>query len=340
MKHLALFVSAAILIQSAPAASEQVAQWGGLEVGRHRIEPGDKAKFTACAERSFECAFLDFPIFVARGMRSGPALCVTSGVHGDELNSVEIARRSFAAVDAKKLSGTLIVLPAINSMGIRTADRYLPDRRDLNRAFPGSRNGSVASLLANVVFGILEAHCGHLIDLHTASDFRDNYPQIRVDLDHPKALELARAFGVGVVIGGAGPSGSLRREAMKAGIPAIIYEAGPPYIFRESEIAAGTRGVLNVLDQLEMFESGAKPAPVKIVRKSRWIRAPRRQGGFFFPSVALGDSVKSGQLIGSITDPATDEVHAIRAESDGEILGMALPRVVLSGYGLFHVGER
>ncbi len=231
------------------------------------------------------------------------------------------------------------MLPAINSMGLRTSDRYLPDRRDLNRAFPGSRGGSVASILADAVFGVIKAQCSYLIDLHTASDFRSNYPQIRADLESGPASDLARAFGVGVIIGGAGPSGSLRREAMKAGIPAIIYEAGPPYIFREEEIAQGTEGVRNVLDHLGMFESGTQRTPSKVLRKSYWVRAPRGQGGFFFPSVSQGDSVKAGQLLGTIIDPQTDVVHELRAKADGKIVGMALPRVVLSGYGLFHVGE-
>jgi predicted deacylase len=264
---------------------------------------------------------------------------VTAGIHGDELNSVEIARRSFAGVDAQKLSGTFIVLPGINSTGLRTADRYLPDRRDLNRYFPGSPRGSVASILADVVFGLIKTHCTQLVDLHTASDFRDNYPQIRADLERPETFELARAFGVGVIIGGAGPRGSLRREAGKAGIAAIIYEAGPPYIFRENEIASGTQGVRNVLARLGMVESGGQSKPSKVVRKSYWVRAPRSQGGLFFPSVALGDSVKAGQRLATITDPLTDEVYEIRAEADGTIVGMALPRIVLSGYGLFHIGE-
>jgi predicted deacylase len=332
-----------VLLQATPAPGRAAAPapspWGDLELRGQSVAPGGKRKLSACAERSFECGFLDFPIFVARGAKTGPALCVTAGIHGDELNSVEIARRVFAAVDARSLSGTLIVLPAINSMGLRTADRYLPDRRDLNRAFPGSPRGSVASILADVVFTLLKAHCNDLVDLHTASDFRSNYPQIRADLANGPALELARAFGVGVIIGGAGPAGSLRREAMDAGIPAIIYEAGPPYIFREDEITKGVEGLRNLLDHLGMFESEGHPAPTKVLRKSYWVRAPRGQGGFFFPKVSQGDSVKAGQLLGTITDPGTDEVHELRAKADGTIVGMALPRVVLSGYGLFHVGE-
>jgi hypothetical protein len=270
------------------AHSACAAEWGPLEVGHQRIAVGEKQKFRLLAERSFEGSFLDIPIFAARGARPGPTLCVTAGIHGDELNSVEIARRAFASVDAKRLRGTLIVFPAVNAWGLRTSDRYLPDRRDLNRAFPGSPNGSVASIFADALFGLLTKHCERLIDLHTASDLRTNYPQIRADVSDPDTLALARQFGVGIVIDGAGADGSLRREAQKAGIKAIIYEAGPPLIFREDEIARGTSGILNVLEGLGMFASGAKAEKSQLLKRSFWVRVPRGQGGIFLPTVALG----------------------------------------------------
>jgi predicted deacylase len=321
------------------AHSAFAAEWGPLEVAHQRIGVGEKQKFRLLAERSFEGSFLDMPIFAARGARPGPTLCVTAGIHGDELNSVEIARRAFATVDAKRLSGTLIVFPAVNAWGLRTSDRYLPDRRDLNRAFPGSPNGSVASIIADALFDLLTKHCERLIDLHTASDLRTNYPQIRADVSDPDTLALARQFGVGIVIDGAGPDGSLRREAQKAGIKAIIYEAGPPLVFREDEIARGTSGILNVLDGLGMFASGAKAEKSQLLKRSFWVRVPRGQGGIFLPTVALGAAVKKGDLLATVVDPLSDEVHEIRAEGDGTVVGMALPRVVLSGYGIFHIGE-
>jgi predicted deacylase len=144
--------------------------------------------------------------------KPGPTLCVTSGIHGDEINSVEIARRAFADVDANALAGTLVVLPAVNSFGFRTMNRYMPDRRDLNRFFPGSPNGSVATIVADVVFSGVIRQCTHLIDLHTGSSFRINLPQIRVDAASAEALELARHFGVGIIVKGAGPAGGLRRS--------------------------------------------------------------------------------------------------------------------------------
>ena len=289
-------------------------------------------------ERTFEGAFVDTPVFVAHGRSPGPRLCVTSAIHGDEINSVEIARRVFASVDAKALSGTLVVLPAINAAGFRTGDRYMPDRRDLNRFFPGKSDGSIAAIVAHAVFEGVIKGCSHLIDLHTGSNRRSNYAQIRVDGKDPAALELARSFAKGIIVDGAGPKGSLRREAMDAGITAIIYEAGPPHIFQEPEIRQGAEGVQNVMAHLAMIKKEPDGQRASLLGRSNWVRAPRGQGGIFLPVVKLGDSVSKGQLMATITDPLTDQAYEIRATADGTIVGMALPQVVLSGYGLFHVG--
>jgi predicted deacylase len=314
--------------------------WESIQVLTERIAPGEKKKFSFLTEgeSTFEGSFVDAPVFVAHGHSPGPRLCVTAAIHGDEVNSVEIARRAFAAVDAHSLAGTLIVVPAVNTSGFRTANRYMPDRRDLNRYFPGSLNGSVASIVAYALFERVIKGCSYLIDLHTGSNVRTNYAQIRVDAADPGALELARHFGVGIVIGGAGPKGSLRREAMDAGIKAIIYEAGPPNIFQEEEIERGVEGIRNVMAFLSMTKERADAPHARVLADSHWIRVPRRQGGIFLPEVSLGAKVKDGQLLGTVTDPLTDQENEIRATSDGVVVGMALPQVVLSGYGLFHIG--
>lgn len=332
MRHAALLQL--LLLVAAPSGAE----WGALELVSQRVVPGTTAKFTFAQERTFEAAFLNAPIFAARGALPGPTLCVTSAIHGDEINSFEIARRVFAAVDPARLSGTLIVLPAVNASGFRTMNRYMPDRRDLNRAFPGAVRGSVAAIVADKVFGVVR-RCDRLVDLHTGSNFRTNVAQIRVDLDSPEALALAESFGAGIIVGGAGPSGSLRREAMRVGIPAIIYESGPPYVFVEQEIETGTHGVLNVLDYLGMYATPGKRIHSKHLVKSGWVRVPAGKGGIYLATARLGDTVRDGDLLGTVTDPFTDEVYQIRADRSGVIVGAALPQVVLSGYGVFHIGE-
>lgn len=340
---LALVLGA--ISSSASAADESAsrtpaaADWGPIDMGSRVVEPGTKAKFTFAAERSFEGSFLDSALWTARGASPGPTLCVVAGIHGDEINSVEIARRSFHAVDPAHLAGTLIVVPAANSQGFRTMNRYMVDRRDLNRAFPGSIKGSVTSIVAEALFERVVRRCDSLIDLHTGSNYRTNVAQIRVDMDDPASLALAENFGVGVVIGGAGPQGSLRREAVDAGVAAIIYEAGPPYIFLEQEIEQGTQGVLNVMDHLGMYETRGSRSPSKKLISSSWVRIPKGRGGIFLTKTSLGDEVEEGALLGTVTDPVTDSTYEIRANRKGIVIGAALPQVVLSGYGVFHIGQ-
>ncbi len=327
-----------VLVPPPDAVAADTDTWSSLQLAGHEITPGTSSRFAFVPDRSFEASYLNAPVFVARGASRGPTLCLTAGVHGDELNGVEVARRSFAETDPKTLKGTLIALPAINAEGVRTGNRYMSDRRDLNRAFPGTSGGSVASLISNAIFGELVEHCEALIDLHTASNNRSNLPQIRADLDDPAILKLATHFGFGIVIGGKGPDGSLRREAAKAGIPAIIYEAGEPLRFQEEEIAHGVAGVRNIMIHLEMIPAGgAQPAPARVLEKSKWIRAKRREGGFFFPSVGLGHVVEEGDTLGKIIDPLTDAEFIVVSPIAGEIIGMSVPQPVLSGYGLFHI---
>ena len=311
--------------------------WGAIKLQGRAIEPGTKAKFPFIPDRSFEASYLNTPLFVTRGSQPGPTLCITAGVHGDELNGVEVARRVFSLVDPAEIRGTLIALPLINAEGVRTGNRYLSDRRDLNRAFPGRERGSVASLIAHAVFEVI-SRCNALVDLHTASNNRTNLPQIRADISDPEIRELAVHFGLGIVVAGQGPDGSLRREAAKSGVPAIIYEAGEPHRFQEHEVDRGVEGIENVMAYLDMTDRQDVEIPdARIYERTSWIRVSIGQGGFFFPSAELGDVVNPGQRLGRIVDPFTDASFDVTATSRGEIIGMALPQPVLSGYALFHL---
>ena len=164
------------------------------------------------------------PVQVVHGKLQGPGLFVSAAMHGDELNGVEVIRRLLRHSALKRLRGTLVALPAINAEGVRSGSRYLSDRRDLNRAFPGRSGGSVAALIAHAVFTQVLENCDAVVDLHTASNSRTNLPQIRADTADPAIRNLAVHFGLGIIVSGAGPDGSLRREVANAGIPAIIYE--------------------------------------------------------------------------------------------------------------------
>jgi hypothetical protein len=327
-----------LVVPVASIAAEPAA-WGAAEIAGNTVEPGTKARFQAISERGFEASYLNTPVYVARGAKPGPTLCVTAGIHGDETNSVEVARRVFAETDVTKLNGMLYMLPMVNADGFRNRKREVTDGRDLNRSFPGNANGSVASLIAFYVFTELTSRCTALVDLHTGSNLRSNYPQIRVDLENEAAKELAIQFGVGLILGGGGPDGSLRGEIVKAGIPAIIYEAGGPLLFQEDEIKRGARGVKNVMHYLGMMEiTGYAPPHPRIYEKTRWVRVPRRKGGFFFPEIAMGAAVEVGTRMGVVIDPVTDEQHVISSDYAGQVIGMTLPQPVLSGNPLFHLG--
>jgi len=320
--------------------SATAAQWGSITIAGREIWPGETLRFPYGGETSFESAFLDAPVFVARGRRHGPALCITAGIHGDEINGTEIARRAFSWIDTESLSGTVIVFPMVNAAGVRNGNRYMQDRRDLNREFPGRSNGSVTAIVAHTLFTEITRNCSYLIDLHTGSFSRSNHPQIRVSGKNKEALQIARRFGVDIIMLSEGPSGSLRREVSDAGIPAIIYEAGEPARFDLEQIASGVRGIESVMAYLGMNEGAVEEVmpESRIYSRTSWVRVPFGSGGYFFPTVNLGQNVRKGERLGTIIDPLTDRQTKIEANENGEVLGLAVAQIVLSGYALVHLG--
>lgn len=339
--QLVLFLAPLLLSLAVVTLAEdsaETADWDDLELLDRRVSIATTTKFGFIADQSFEASYLNAPVFVARGASPGPTLCVTAGIHGDELNGVEAARRAFSRSDPRELRGTLIVLPAINANGVRTGNRYLSDRRDLNRAFPGRTGGSIAAVIANAVFSVIREHCDALVDLHTGSDNRANLPQVRADLANPETRELAIHFGLGIVVGGQGPDSSLRREATRIGIPAIIYEGGEAHRFQEHEIERGVIGIKNVMAYLHMTSQKEREIPnARVYERSRWVRVPVGDGGFFFPTASLGDKVAAGDLLGTVLDPLTDNAVEILSPLAGEVIGIAAPQPVLSGYALFNL---
>jgi len=332
--------SALLIIASLMPAVLYADTWGPINIAGREIWPGQTLRFPWGGETSFESAYLDAPVFVARGIHEGPTLCVTAGIHGDEINGTEIARRAFSWVDPQTLTGTVVVFPMVNAAGVRTGNRYMQDRRDLNREFPGRSDGSVTAMIAYMLYNEITQNCNYLIDLHTGSFSRTNHPQIRVTGEDPRALDLARHFGVGIVVISDGPTGSIRREANDLGIPSIIYEAGEPARFDLDQIAAGVRGIESVMAYLGMVK-GMETLEIpesRIYTRTSWIRVPPGSGGYFFPMVELGQLVKKGDRLGTIVDPLTDRETSVESTSDGEVIGMAVAQIVLSGYALIHLG--
>ncbi len=286
---------------------------------------------------------LSMPVQVIRGRRDGPVLFVSGAVHGDEIVGVEIIRRLIRSKRIKGLRGTLITIPVVNVYGFINQSRYLPDRRDLNRCFPGSEEGSLAARLANLFMTEVAHKCTHGIDLHTAAIHRDNLPQIRAALDSPGVEEMARAFNAPVIVNSGLIEGSLRFACMEAGVPVIVYEAGEALRFNELAIRAGVRGVLAVMRKIGMLTATTakqlKPVDPFVAKSSTWVRAP--QSGIFRMLVAMGAHVKKGDCLGMVAAPYGDETseHRVEASCSGVVIGRTNIPLVNEGEALFHIAR-
>ena len=302
-----------------------------------RVPPATSARLAWSLSQSFEGISVPTPVLVVNGARSGPSLCLIAAIHGDELNGIEIVRRVLYTLDPEELSGTVIGVPIANLQGFRRNSRYLTDRRDLNRYFPGNPTGSSASRIAHSFFNDVVKHCDVLVDLHTGSFHRTNLLQLRADLRDPAILQLTHGFGSTVVLQSEGAPGTLRRAAAENGIPAVTLEAGGPMRLDEESVEQGVAGIETLLAHMNMmkrfrFWGNAEP----VYYESRWVRAD--QGGILLSSVSLGQTVSPGELLGTVTDPITNVRVEILSPHTGKVIGMALNQVVLPGFAAYHIG--
>jgi predicted deacylase len=301
------------------------------------VLPGERRQLRWTAGQSFAGRAVNTPVLVVHGTRPGPKLCLTAAIHGDELNGVSIVRQVISGLDPTELNGTVIGVPIVNLLGFTRGSRYLPDRRDLNRYFPGNPRGSAASRIANLFFEQLVRHCDRLVDIHTGSQLRANMPQLRADLHVPEVLEFTKHFGATAVLHHSGGVGTLRKAATDAGIPAVTFELGEPNTLQPTHAKFGIKAIetlLHKLDMIERFRLWSEPQPIYYA--SRWVRAD--YGGILISNTKLGARVRAGDVIGTVANPITDEEFAIRAPWDGRILGMALNQFVLPGFAAFHIG--
>ncbi|TCM76204.1 succinylglutamate desuccinylase/aspartoacylase family protein [Rhodovulum steppense] len=275
---------------------------------------------------------------VIHGRRPGPVVFVTAGIHGDEVIGVEIVRRLLSLPALSALAGTLIAIPIVNAFGFLNLSRYLPDRRDLNRCFPGSAGGSMAGRLADLLTREIVARADLGIDLHSAAVHRTNLPQIRVAPGDDELLRLAAVFAAPVVLPSALREGSLRQTAREMGVDMLLYEAGEGLRFDETAVRAGVAGILRVLHDRGMIGGRGVPrarrAPL-VCRASRWLRAP--QGGLLRSYRSEGDVVERGDLLAVVSDPFGEVEAEIRAPEHGIILGRAVLPVVNEGNAVFHL---
>lgn len=276
---------------------------------------------------------------VIRGKRAGPTVFVSAAIHGDELNGVEIIRRLKQLAILKKVKGTLILVPVVNVYGLNTLTRYLPDRRDLNRSFPGSTKGSLAARIAKIFFDEIIKKCDFGIDLHTGAIHRTNLPQIRTNINNEQTLELAKAFEAPVILHSELRDGSLRAEAQEYGVPILLYEAGEALRFDDTSIKIGVKGIINVLQSLEMLPPKVKKRhrnPL-IFKQSSWMRAT--EGGMLRTVKGLGDSVKKDDIIAFIDEPIGDKSVEMRSLFDGIIIGKSQIPLVQEGDAVFHIAR-
>ena len=279
---------------------------------------------------------MGLPTTVVRGDEDGPVLWLSAAIHGDELNGTEIITRVLEQIANMNIRGTLIAVPTVNVFGFATRDRYFPDRRDLNRSFPGSSDGSLAAQVANLLMTEVVEKSTHGIDLHTGSLYRTNYPHIRTNLADPVLRELALAFGSSIIMGSSSPKGSLREAAARRGVPCIVLEGGEANRFDPLTIRVGTEGVLRVMRYLKMIDIDLPDAPVtSICKETRWIRA--RRSGIFRPQVELGQAIKTHHSIGTITDSFGDAGTRVSASRRGILLGLNLNPIVYRGDALAHI---
>ncbi len=307
--------------------------WGDI-----LIAPGQERDTEVPVSESYSGRQVNFPVHVKRGMLPGPAIFVTAAVHGDELNGTAAIRSLISDPEMSLLRGTLILVPVVNVLGFETHSRYLPDRRDLNRCFPGTNNGSQASRLARVVFNEIVGRCDYGIDLHTASIRRTNFPNVRGDLNNAAVSKLADAFGCKVIVNEPGPEGAFRRAATDAGCPTIILEAGEIWKMEPHVVECARSGIKNVLRHLLMIDGEPLPRPIQHrIERTQWMRA--NHAGFLEFHVDPGATVQQGDPIATITTLLGRNPVTLTAPSHGIVLGITTLPVTAPGEPVCHLAH-
>lgn len=309
-----------------------------LVIGKERIGRGERTIINLDTVAMYDYTTLRIPIEVVRGKEAGPVLFISAAIHGDEINGVEIIKRLMKKKFIKNIKGTLIAVPIVNVFGYNSKSRYLPDRRDLNRSFPGSKKGSLASRIARIFMDEVVKKCTHGIDLHTGAIHRTNLPQVRACLDDSETKELADEFGAPISIHSNIRDGSLRDAARKLAIPTLLFEGGEALRYNESSIKIGVRGCVSVMRSINMLPkvvSNNKNKKTIIARDSYWVRAPH--SGSFVSSKKLGDEVQENEVLATISDPFGKQRELVYAKTGGIVVGMSMIPLVNNGEAMFHI---
>lgn len=309
-----------------------------FHIAGHPVKAGTKTCISVPLPSLHTNTELCMPVHVYHGKKDGPVLFVTAAIHGDEVNGVEIIRRLLERKGLQRLHGTLVAVPVVNTYGLIQQSRYLPDRRDLNRSFPGSQKGSLAARLAYLLMTDILSTCTHGIDLHTGAVHRSNLPQIRADLDHEETRAMAEAFGAPVLLNANLRDGSLRSACKESNIPVLLYEAGEALRYDEVSIRGGVNGIINVMRTLKMLPASRRKTPrlePAMTDKSLWMRAT--SSGMMRAVAPLGAEVKVNTVLGYINDPHTGNTESIVATRSGIVIGRLELPMVYEGDAVFHI---
>lgn len=310
-----------------------------IEIAGIKVLSGERATIDVPIPALYTHTVLTIPVKVIHGKKDGPRLFVCAAIHGDEINGVEIIRRLTKHRIISKIKGTLIAVPVVNVYGFINQTRYLPDRRDLNRSFPGSVTGSLAARLSHVFLQEIAAKSTHGIDLHTAAVHRDNLPQIRAYLDDDETRRMAESFTAPIILNTPILEGSMRQALEKMGISVIVYEAGEALRFNEVSIRAGVKGIISVMREIRMLPrlKNSKSMTPLVAQSSLWVRAS--QSGIVRTLTALGQVVNKGQVMGVIADPFGEKEESVIAPVTGMIVGRTNIPLVNEGEALFHIAR-
>lgn len=311
-----------------------------VQIGGVVIEPGQREFIDLPVADLYTHAALNMPVQVINGKRPGPTLFISAAIHGDELNGVEIIRRLLAQKIIQRLRGCLITVPIVNVHGFLDQSRYLPDRRDLNRSFPGSSKGSVAARLAHTFSREIVKQSDYGIDLHTGAIHRTNLPQVRANLEDSMTFELAQAFNVPVLINAPVRDGSLRGHAAEQGIPTLLYEVGEALRFDEVGIRAGIRGITNVMRKLDMLpprKRKSRQTEPLTAKSTSWVRASA--SGIVRSKIKLGHRVKTDETLATISDPFGETEMIITAPFPGIVIGRSNLPLAHEGDALIHIAR-
>jgi predicted deacylase len=324
-------------------SAENAAMRQPFAIGGLSVKPGERRLVDLPISKLSNHAPVALPVHVLHGSRPGPTMFVSAAIHGDELNGVEIIRRLLRTLDPKSIGGTLLCVPVVNVFGFISRSRYLPDRRDLNRSFPGSATGSLAARLAHLFLSEIVKRSQLGIDLHSAPIHRINLPQVRcVFRKRPRCRELGEAFGAAVMLESPERPGSLRQAAREAGVDVLSYEGGEGLRFDEFAIRAGVEGITGVMLHAGMLElaEGVEPSVVKrvpvVINASSWVRSP--EGGVFRTRKRIGDAVNADEVVGHVANPYEDSAVEVRAPRHGILIGRTTLPIVNMGDALLNIG--